>query len=72
MSLDDRIKRQREVCETSIDPADWALLHALEAIQRAESDAALLRALTRGGPVYDAPPWSCVRGHGESEGPLPF
>jgi hypothetical protein len=68
LSLDERIERQREICETSTDPADWALLHALEAIQRAESDQALLHALTETGPTYDLPPWSRVCAHGDSEG----
>jgi hypothetical protein len=54
------IERARAEAETSTDPFLWRRLHALVAIRRAESDAALLAALTETGPTDDIPPWSQI------------
>jgi hypothetical protein len=70
MSLDDRIAKAREVAEVSLDPTDHALLHALEAVKRAEEDDLLREALTEPDPGVPFPKWSEVSEPGTSEGPL--
>lgn len=70
--LREAAKRARDIAGASIDPGVHAVASALEAAARAESDAALLAALTETGPTADIPPWSEVCPEGESEGPLAF
>ena len=57
MSLDDRIERAREIASTSVDRADWALLHALTAIKHALDNP---RAPFNPAVVADLPRWSEV------------
>jgi hypothetical protein len=70
--LREAAKRAREIASASLDPLDHARANALTAAELAESDAALLAALTETGPTGDIPPWSQASREGESEGPLPF
>jgi len=55
MSLDDRIAPAREAAERSMDPADWAVVRALEGAQTAQRQKRY-----EPGDNYGIPPWSAV------------